>query len=114
MRTACAIAIAMAAVGCSPASNVSRDLGARCDVTDDCSERCLPPGEDFPDGLCTLDCSDDQECPAEASCVDREGGVCLFRCSVDTDCTFLGPTWGCKEDNLRESDNVKVNICRGD
>jgi hypothetical protein len=114
MRTAIALAIAIVVVACGVDSNVSRVLGARCDVTADCDERCLAPSAEFPDGMCTVDCSEDADCPGNSHCIDREGGVCLFTCATDPDCGFLGPGWECKEDSLRANPSAKVNICRGD
>lgn len=95
-------------------SDVSRSLGARCDATDDCADRCLGPSLDYPDGLCSVDCSSSGDCPGDAECVDREGGVCLFACLEPRDCTFLGPGWNCKEDSLRADATRKVLVCRGD
>jgi hypothetical protein len=94
--------------------DVSRLIGAQCEVADDCEERCLTPSNDYPDGFCTVDCSFNDDCPSATDCVDRDGGVCLYVCLDDVDCDFLGPAWRCQEANLREDQNVKVNICRGD
>lgn len=99
--------------GCSSDSAVSRELGARCESTSDCDERCLPPEVDYPGGFCTLSCLTSSECPSSSSCTDREGGVCLFDCSTDRDCTFLGDGWTCKDTNPRE-EGPKVMVCRGD
>jgi hypothetical protein len=100
-------------VACGGDGDVSRTLGARCEVTDDCADRCLGPSNDYPDGFCSIDCSTNGDCPSDADCVDREGGVCLFSCRDARDCSFLGPNWTCAEANLRSDQNMKVMICRG-
>jgi hypothetical protein len=100
--------------GCSSDHEVSRELGARCDATSDCDERCLPPDNDYPGGFCTVSCITTNECPGSSSCADREGGICLFDCFDDRDCTFLGDGWTCKDTNAREQEGLKVKVCRGD
>ena len=97
--------------GCQ-SSDVSRTLGARCDQSSECDERCLvAAGPDWPGGLCTISCDDDGDCPGDARCVADEGGVCLFECSADPDCGFLGAGWGCETRDGRPSGQVMV--CRG-
>lgn len=110
MRIATLTIVALVACG---GSDVSRELGARCDVTSECDDRCLAPGADFPGGLCTLDCSSNDDCPGDAACVDDEGGVCLFSCAVDGDCAFLGAGWACQERALREDGERSTRVCRG-
>jgi hypothetical protein len=100
-------------VGACGGDPVSRTLGARCEVARDCVDRCLGPNNDYPDGFCTLDCADSNDCPSDAECIDREGGVCLFFCIDDRDCGFLGPRWSCREENLREDTSRRVRVCRG-
>jgi len=99
---------------CGGGGDVSRGVGARCDVTADCDDRCLGPSAEFPDGFCSIDCSTSSDCPVDAECVDRQGGVCLFGCVDDTDCEFLGVGWTCQEDALRDNPDTKVTVCRGD
>ncbi len=82
----------------------------------DCDNRCLPGSEQFPDGLCTVSCLDDSDCPADSACVDTEGGVCLFTCpTVDNDesCAFLGPLWRCSLED-RQADEGEVSVCIGE
>ena len=93
-------------------SDVSRQIGARCDRSADCDERCLVPSADYPGGFCTISCSDRSECPSDTTCADREGGVCLFVCESDPDCTFLGVGWQCQDADLRGG-GIKVMVCRG-
>jgi hypothetical protein len=106
-------AILLGALIACGGADVSRLLGAQCDVTAECDDRCLAPGNDYPDGFCTLDCSSNAECPEDSDCVDLEGGVCLFTCNVAEDCVFLGPGWTCREENLREDQNARSRICAG-
>ena len=94
--------VALCGFGCSVSSNVSRELGARCDNMDDCDDRCLPPAE-FPGGFCSTSCELDGDCDSDAVCIDVEGGVCLFRCIDAPDCGFLGAGWTCATQPRRGS-----------
>jgi hypothetical protein len=98
-------------VGCGSNSEVSRELGARCDSVDECDERCLSP-VDYPGGFCTTACEGDDDCPNGASCADVEGGVCLFACETGADCEFLGDGWSCETEDARLGDE-EVLVCLG-
>jgi hypothetical protein len=89
------VAIAVAAVACQ-SSDVSRALGARCDVSSECDERCLAPGAGWPGGFCTIACDTDDDCPGGARCAEVDGGVCLIDCADDAQCTYLGDGWTCQ------------------
>jgi hypothetical protein len=93
-------------------NDVSREVGARCEQASECDERCLSPGNDYPGGFCTIACSSRDDCPLDTTCADREGGVCMFECTRDTDCTFLGTGWRCNAVDLRGG-GIKVMVCRG-
>ena len=110
MRTAI-IAIIGAALAACQSSDVSRALGARCDTQAECNERCLT-GSAYPGGFCTTFCATHDACPGGATCADREGGICLFECQRDSDCTFLGRGWGCKAVDLHGG-GIKVMVCSG-
>ncbi|HEY0476286.1 MAG TPA: hypothetical protein VGD37_02125 [Kofleriaceae bacterium] len=110
MRSAI-LAIVGALVACQH-SDVSREIGARCDSASECDERCLGPGNTYPGGFCSIACGGRDECPGATTCADRDGGVCLFTCQVETDCTFLGTGWHCTSADLRGG-GIKVMVCRG-
>jgi hypothetical protein len=107
-------AAALAAAACE-SSAVSRALGARCDSSDECDDRCLTSPE-YPGGFCSVSCDDDGDCPSGARCVAEQGGVCLFDCRLDDagvsdDCEFLGTGWACA---LRAGKpDGEVEVCDG-
>ena len=104
--------IVLALVGCQ-SSNVSRRMGARCDQSSECDQRCLGPDNIFPGGFCTIACDHSSDCPDSGSCIDDQGGECLFHCLDDTDCTFLGDGWRCLARDERNGGGVKVTVCIG-
>jgi len=105
--------VVVTASACGISSDVSRDLGARCDTKDECNERCLlPTAQESPGGFCTLQCVDDSDCPGGSKCADVEGGVCLFTCTDNTNCEFLGTGWSCNMTDTRP--NGEAMICIGD
>jgi hypothetical protein len=93
-------------------SDVSRELGARCDRPADCDDVCLMPGDDWPGGFCTQRCTTDRDCPPDAACIDEDGGVCAFACDADRGCAFLGAGYTCKQRD-RTGDTGEVMVCRG-
>jgi hypothetical protein len=99
MRWLVLVLLLLAMGACKSSTGVSRDLGAACLQTSDCTSRCLPDPQ-FPNGFCTRDCTSDGDCPSEASCAaTSDGMVCLFACGDDADCSFLnalGKTYACK------------------
>jgi hypothetical protein len=99
--------------GCGGGADVDRAIGARCDVTSECDERCVAPGADAPGGFCTIDCGSSDDCTGDTECVEREGGICLFACDGNDDCAFLGEGWTCQEDSLRVDPALKTSVCRG-
>ena len=110
MRSAI-IAVAALLAACQ-SSDVSREVGARCDKSSECDDRCLSPSPGYPGGFCTLSCTVPDDCPGDTACADREGGVCLFTCSSDASCGFLGTGWRCDTADLRGA-GIKVRVCRG-
>jgi hypothetical protein len=103
--------LAFAAGACSLSSDVSRELGARCDDLDECDDRCLR-GNRFPGGFCSASCDDDDDCPDDAACVDVDGGVCLINCSQAAECEFLGADWTCSAEPSGGGDD-EVRVCIG-
>lgn len=75
---------------------VSSEVGETCERDADCEDRCI---DDWPGGLCTLECRTHDGCPADTWCVDTQGGVCLFSCESDRECLDrLGDGYACKRD----------------
>jgi hypothetical protein len=97
--------------GCSASSDVSRELGARCEEQDECDDRCLS-GQAYPGGFCSASCDRDSDCPAEAACVDVDGGVCLFDCGDAGECAFLGSGWQCWSESSHGAAG-EVMVCIG-
>ncbi len=96
-------------------SDVSRSLGARCDLSSECDEECLPPGMDWPGGFCTTICDSKFDCDNGATCADEQGtGACEFLCAQDSDCAFLGDGYGCKTRDGHGDTGQSVMVCRGD
>jgi hypothetical protein len=82
------LAFFLGALACHPMDDVgwgSALVGGECGHDHDCFDQCVT-GKDFPDGTCTVSCSNDAECPRGTPCVDRAGGVCLLPCGHDDDC----------------------------
>jgi hypothetical protein len=105
------LAVLLAQVGCGSDGPVDRTVGARCDLSSECDERCLTGG-DFPGGFCSITCDAASQCPSGTTCTSDQGGVCLFTCTADADCTFLGAGWTCKQVAL-QAGGGPVMACRG-
>jgi len=103
------LALAVGLAACSVSSDVSRELGARCDSHDECAELCLGAPE-FPGGYCTVSCTERNDCPGGAACVDIDQGVCLQECEETSDCAFLGSGWVCAEQAALPDGVVKVCV----
>jgi hypothetical protein len=110
MRSAIIAIIAAATAACQ-SSDVSRDVGARCDGRAECNQLCAS-GSAYPGGFCTVLCGSRDDCPSDTTCVERQGGICLFECTHDTDCAFLGQGWSCKPADLHGG-GIKVMVCSG-
>jgi hypothetical protein len=112
MRRIFALGLLVAACSGDP---VSRSLGARCTVNEDCDDQCLTDGQGFPGGFCTTDCAELEDCSSEASCVAMGGpaGVCLFTCVDDRDCDFLeapDQAWTCRDEPAQPMGMVRVCV----
>jgi hypothetical protein len=78
----------LALVACNEAEDVSNHgalVGGACVDSRDCEGVCLRGGR-FPEGTCSVECRDDEDCPLGTACIDREGGVCLLLCDRHGDC----------------------------
>ncbi len=107
------ITLALALAACQ-SSDVSREVGARCDVAADCDERCLGPSTDWPGGFCSITCDSDGDCPTDAACIDEAGGgICAFTCLSDPQCSFLISGYTCHERDAHGGTPGKVMVCRG-
>ena len=106
------IVLILALAACQ-SSDVSRTLGARCDLNSDCAQICLMPSTDWPGGFCTTTCDSDASCDGNAHCVDDTltTGMCAFACTTDADCAFLGQ-YTCQARDRHNGGN-KVMVCRG-
>lgn len=102
--------LAAALLAACQSDDVSRRIGARCDVTSDCGQKCLVPSGSWPGGFCTVACTTDDDCGGSARCIDEDGGVCAFGCVANPDCTFLGDGYTCME---VDAHGAKVSVCRG-
>jgi len=74
--------------GISCNSDIGQDgalVGGSCRDSRDCERECVTGG-DFPDGMCTVYCRDDRDCPPQTACIDKKGGVCALYCDRDSDC----------------------------
>jgi hypothetical protein len=106
-------ALALVGVAACQSSDVSRQVGARCDHSSECDELCLGPSADWPGGFCSISCDSDEDCPSDASCVqESNSAVCAFHCLTDPGCSFLGQGYLCKERD-RQGATGKVTVCRG-
>lgn len=107
------LALVASLAACSVSSDVSREIGARCDDLDECDDRCLT-GPRFPGGMCSQSCDEDADCPDGASCTVNAGGACLYACTEDRGCQFLGEGWRCLPEAERggEPDST-VMVCIG-
>ena len=108
------LAVLAVLAACSVSSDVSREIGARCDDQDECDDRCLK-GPRFPGGMCSRSCDDQDDCPDGASCVNVGVGTCLYSCREDPGCSFLGDGWSCQLEVERggEPDSM-VTVCVGE
>lgn len=114
MRVAACFAVFLALAGACQDSSVSRAIGARCDRSDECDDRCLAPSLEWPGGFCTLDCDSHADCIDDSSCIeDAGGGICAFNCAADRNCEFLGEGYTCQEWDEHPVSGTKVTVCRG-
>ncbi len=104
-------ALVLIALAACQSSDVSRSLGARCDLSSECDQKC-ETGGNWPGGFCTTICDTDASCPSDALCIEEDGGVCAFSCVADANCEFLGAGYTCQAFDRHGGGN-KVMVCRG-
>lgn len=71
---------------------------------------CERPSNEFPGGFCTIQCTNDTQCPHGTVCMTPAGGVCLFPCRNDVDCGFLGAGWLCQDKDRASGGHALVCI----
>ncbi len=81
-------------------------VGGGCFENDACEEICMT-GDDWPGGMCTVECEDDRDCPDLSYCVAIERGICLMDCIEDDDC----PSGYECDDIDREGHRGEVYVC---
>jgi len=79
---------------CTRAETTSPDMGGPCFSAGSCTHICLPSNV-WPNGFCTRSCARDTDCPVGSVCATAIGGVCLYSCFDDQDCTYLRDGLGC-------------------
>lgn len=79
-------------------------VGAACSNDGNCQSRCE-------DGICTVSCDHDGQCPGGTACIDNHGGICAPLCGSNADCGGFGPGWECKSTDRRGHDG-SVAVCR--
>jgi hypothetical protein len=85
LRLICILAIAALAACNDHVGNGGSLVGGPCISSNDCRFVC-ETGGDFPQGLCTLPCNIDDDCPDGTYCIDTEEGICMLGCDVPADC----------------------------
>ena len=94
------------ACGIGPNSPV---VGGECATDRDCEKVCSME-DDFGTGMCTVRCSNDQDCPEGSVCLEKGDGMCAVSCSVADDCAGFGRAFTCK--NMKRVSGGDVAVCR--
>jgi hypothetical protein len=69
-------------------------VGATCSADVDCSDICAQNEPQFPNGLCTVPCVSDSDCPPGSTC-NTNGRYCGVTCQTDADCAGRSD-WTCQ------------------
>ena len=85
-------------------------VGGHCFNSGDCQYRCEVSGH-YPDGLCTIPCANDAQCPAGTACIDDSGGICAVLCTVVRSCAEFGSSYTCQNRDHKGSGG-DVPVCR--
>ncbi|OIP36798.1 MAG: hypothetical protein AUK47_14635 [Deltaproteobacteria bacterium CG2_30_63_29] len=87
-------------------------FGEPCHDDRECDAMCATGG-DFPGGMCTSGCDNDNHCPDDWVCVGKKGGVCAFQCGAKAACQdIFGPSWTCRDADHQGSGG-KISVCLG-
>jgi hypothetical protein len=74
---------------------------------------CVAGNSHYPDGMCTIRCDSDAQCPPHTMCVDDAGGICAVSCSDPGDCADFGRGYTCRSVG-RKGTGGDTNVCRAD
>lgn len=61
--------------------NPCTEASARCAAGSVCATE-----HGLPDGMCSVPCTTQAECPNGSLCITEDGGRCFLRCASDADC----------------------------
>lgn len=83
------LVVSLLGAGCGGGS-VGKDgdvVGGRCTGAGECADgsSCLTASM-YPEGMCTVDCATQADCPNGTVCVTESGGTCLLACDDVGDC----------------------------
>ncbi|MFT3922339.1 MAG: hypothetical protein QM778_07375 [Myxococcales bacterium] len=74
----------------APGPTGPQDLSQACTQKSDCEDICISESEiGFPGGVCSKDCSRDEDCGSKGKCVEfsnREYSACLVSCQTRANC----------------------------
>ena len=88
------------------------DVEAGCSVDADCAVRCERDHKEFPGGLCTRSCANNDDCPGGTFCIDKREGLCVTECSSHDECADFGAGYICKDKD--DVHGRKQLVCLGD
>ena len=99
--------------GSSDPSRLSAEevVQSGCETNDDCAGSYCITG--LPNGLCTAECTSEEDCPEGTVCTDTEAvnGVCLFPCTSGEECReLLGDGYTCDEETSLTS-GADIRVC---
>lgn len=84
-------------------------VGGECTTDQDCDHICSKE-DTFGTGMCTQHCTTDNDCPTDAVCTEKGGGLCAVSCAVADDCSGFGRGFTCKE--LKRASGGDTLVCR--
>ena len=94
------------AIGCGS------EVGDHCSDSGECPDKCQTGGG-FPDGICTMECMKNSECPDGWICITKSSGICMKNCTDTSACSSeFGSNWVCDAEALQEGGGSS-NVCIG-